>query len=239
VTRLATLVALVAVLAACSPALPPRPPDPTTAEWRRGLDRLAALRRSVASPRTQRIAVEIREPRSGRTLAARGAVALAPPRALRMILLGPGGTTALDLWMEGSAFRFAVPAIDLNKRGDLGGPREERRGLPVDFLGWWLLHPLDGELLWHGREAASDRFVLRDGGAVIDLRAADDGRVEARRSSWSGPERLDEETIHAAAFGCAEARYHQRSTGLDVIVRCEGETLGAPPARALADPEGS
>lgn len=242
-TRFASAVALTAALAACSSACSsaraPHVPEPTTEEWRRGLDRLAALRRLVVSPRTQRIAVEIREPRTGRILAARGAVAVAPPRALRMILLGPGGTTALDLWMEGAAFRFAVPAIDLKERGHLDAPRQERRGLPVDFLGWWLLRPLGGELLWHRRGATGDHFVLRDGAAVSELRVADDGSVEARRSTWSGSgrESLDEETLHAAGFGCAETRYHQRSTGVDVVVRCEDETLGAPAARALADPD--
>jgi hypothetical protein len=237
VIRTASAAAILAALAGCAPVAPPRPPDPTTAAWRSALDRLAALRRRVAAPRTERIAVDLREPRTGRTLSARGAVALAPPRALRMILVGPGGTTALDLWMDGGAFRFAVPAIDLRKRGDFGAPRAERRGLPVDFLGWWLLRPLDGELLFHAREVRGDRFVLRDGAAVIDLRAGDDGAVEARRTTWSGGERLDEETIDAAALGCGEARYRQRSTGLEVRVRCEGETLGMPAARALADPD--
>jgi hypothetical protein len=163
-----------------------------------------------------------------------------------MILLGPGGTTALDLWIDGPRYRFEVPAIDLKKRGDARGPAEERRGLPVDFLGWWLLRPAAGALLWHAREAGADRFVLRDGAAIVDLHAADDGAVEARRSTWSmrsaegaeGPPRLlDEETVRAKAIGCATVQYHQRSTGLDVTVTCEGETAGAPPARALRDPD--
>ena len=62
--------------------------------------------------------------------ASAGAIAIAPPvsgvtrpsgegppvdaeGALRMILLGPGGTTALDLWSRGDRFRFAIPALDL------------------------------------------------------------------------------------------------------------------------------
>ena len=46
-------------------------------------------------------------------LQARGAVAMDPAAGdLRMILLGPGGATAIDLWMHGDAYRFVVPALD-------------------------------------------------------------------------------------------------------------------------------
>ena len=72
------------------------------------------------------------------------------------------------------------------------------------------------------------------------------GRIEARRATWSQssprgdgtlPRLLDEETVSAGGLGCTEVRYHQRSTGLDVTVICEDETLGEPPARALTEPE--
>jgi hypothetical protein len=206
--------------------------------------KLDAIRSATSAARTLRIALELREPRTGRVLSARGAVAILPPRALRMILLGPGGTTALDLWVDGDRYRFAVPAIDLQKRGDLRAPREERRGLPVDFLAFWLLHPASGELAWASREEGGERFLLRDGGAVVDLRARDDGRVDARRATWSPPDApgarprlLDDETVAAEGLGCGRVRYHQSSTGLDVSVTCESETRGEPPARALADPD--
>ncbi|APR81449.1 Hypothetical protein A7982_06798 [Minicystis rosea] len=208
----------------------------TTAEWRAGLAKLEALRRAAGAARTMRISLALREPITGRRLTARGAVALAPPRALRMILLGPGGTTALDLWMSGPRYRFAVPAIDLEKRGDLTAPRAERRGLPVDFLGFWLLRPASGELLWYGHDHDGDRFVLKDDTAIVDLVVQGDGRVSARRTTFAGDKRLDEETVEAGALGCASVRYHQASTGLDVTVQCEGETIGDPPARALAEP---
>jgi hypothetical protein len=209
----------------------------TPETWREGVARLQALRSAAGAARTERIALTLTEPRSGRKLSARGAVAIAPPGSLRMILLGPGGTTALDLWMDGVRYRFAVPAIDLVKRGDLAAPRAERRGLPVDFLGYWLLHPAGGTLLWYTRLPAAARFVLRDGASVVDLVAHDDGRLEARRTTWAGGEQLDDETVAADRLGCAPVRYHQGSTGLDVAVTCEGETTGAPAARALADPD--
>src|SRR4029079_240686 len=102
------------------------------------------------------------------------------------ILLGPGGTTALDLWAKDDQFRFAVPAIDLLRRGDASTPREQMRGLPVDFLKWWLLRPAEGSLLWHERKGPAERFVLRDGPAIVDLCALDDGAVIARRMTWGG-----------------------------------------------------
>jgi hypothetical protein len=242
-------IAAAALLVGCAPpsAVQPASPvaasGPTVAEWSAARRALARLRAAAAIPRTLRLALSLREPRTGRVLSARGAVAVLPPRALRMILLGPGGTTALDLWIQGDQWRFAVPAIDLQKRGELHAPREARRGLPVDFLAFWLLRPASGRLLWHARERDGDRFVLRDGAATVDLRALDDGRLEARRATWSKPEAdgsprlLDEETVSASGLGCAEVRYHQASTGLDVTVVCEGETTGEPPARALADPD--
>lgn len=240
------LAALALALAGCAP--PPRAPlpEPTVAEWQQGRAALEALRRATAGARTERLAITIREPRSGRVFTARGAAAILPPRALRMILLGPGGTTALDLWIDGDRWRFAVPALNLVKRGDLRAPPEERRGLPVDFLAWWLLRPASGRLLWHARADGSDRFVLREGAAIVDLRLSDDGRVEARRSAWStgedGPRLVDEETVSAPRLDCAPGagpvRYHQLSTGLDVAVTCEGRTEGDPPARALVDPDG-
>jgi hypothetical protein len=240
---------LTAGLTACAgPApvvIPPGPP-PTEAVLRLGQARLDALRARAAVPTTRRIALELREPFTGKVLSARGAVALAPPRALRMILLGPGGTTALDLWIDGDSFRFAVPAIELAKRGDLHEPRATRRGLPVDFLAFWLLHPARGELAWYGVDAGGDRFVLRDGDALVELRTRADGAVEGHRSTWAAtagtsadaaPALLEDETVSAAGLGCAQVTYHQRSTGLSVKVACEGETAGDPPARALLDPD--
>ena len=235
--RASAIALMAASLLGCAPPVPAELPPPSPADWTRGLEKLAALRGGVAGARTERLALSLREPHTGRVLQARGAVAIAPPRALRMILLGPGGTTALDLWMDGPRFRFAVPAIELRRRGDLGGPGAERRGLPVDFLGWWLLRPATGTLLWTGKVEGGDRFVLRDGAAVIDLVAFDDGHVEAKRATWADGKRVDEETVSAARMGCGLVRYHQGSTGLDVTVTCEGETLGDPPARALADPD--
>jgi len=235
------LAAIVTSLSACAPTRAGRVAtrSPTLAEWTAARARLASLRAQVA-PRTLRVALALREPVSGRVLEARGALAIDPPASLRMILLGPGGTTALDLWIQGDRFRFAVPAIDLLKRGDASSPREARRGLPVDFLRWWLLRPAGGRLLWATREASADRLVLRDAEGVVDLRADDSGAVAARRTTWTllpTPRLLDEETVDAERVGCGKVRYRQASTGLEVTVRCEGEEPSPPNPRAFVDPD--
>jgi len=227
---------------------------PTRAAWQRARERLGALRRESqgAGARTLRVRLELREPRTGPTLEARGAVAVAPsldggapgepPGALRMILLGPGGTTALDLWARGDRFRFAVPAIGLLRRGAGSTPRASLRGLPVDFLRWWLLHPASGELLWHERIGSTDAFVLRDGEAILELRAVEGGAIGARRSLWldgRDPRLVDQEVVIADRIGCGTIRYAQASTGLLVTVRCEGEERAREPnPRAFEDPDG-
>ncbi len=230
--------------AACAPAATPLAPQ-TSASWRGGIERLATLRRGAArdEARTFRVTLSLREPFTGKTLRARGAVAVSPPDALRMILVGPGGTTALDLWTRGDRFRFAVPAIDLVKRGDDRTARASMRGMPVDFLRWWFLRPAEGTLLWHERKLDADRFVLRDGAAIVDLVARDDGRLTATRSTWERDpagelHRLEEEQVEASGVGCSNVSYRQRSTGLRVEVTCEGEEHAAAPSpRAFEDPD--
>ena len=162
-----------------------------------------------------------------------------------MILLGPGGTTSLDLWLQADAFRFAIPAIDLLRRGDASTPRSDMRGLPVDFLRWWLLRPTSGTLLWHEVNSDGDRFVLRDGFAIVDMHVARSGRVKARRTTWatssdepSGRRMVDDEVIEADRFGCGFVRYEQASTNLLVTVACEAEETERPPSpRAFVDPD--
>lgn len=257
-------------LAGCGPALARPVPLawPSTVEWRHARARLEVFRREAqgAGPRTMRVALRLREPFRGRVMEARGAVALEPAPlvgvgdtepepsqagALRMILLGPGGTTALDLWTRGARFRFAVPALDLLRKGDAATPPSETRGLPVGFLRWWLLRPASGTLLWYEREPAAEHFVLRDGPAFVDLRLARDGRIEAVRTAWASHGGDDmvvsEERVEADSLGCASARYVTRiplggdaRTGLplEIVLRCEGvEASAAPNPRAFEDPD--
>jgi hypothetical protein len=218
---------------------------PTLESWRHAKQMLAEIGERTSRPRTMRIALALREPMTGRTLESRGALAVSPPEALRMILLGPGGTTSLDLWLRADAFRFAVPAIDLLRRGDAQTPRADKRGLPVDFLRWWLLRPTSGTLLWHVLRDNETRFVLRDGQAIVDLHVARSGRIMARRTTWEPSSdqpnerrKIDEETVDADRWGCGVVQYRQASTNLRVTVTCESEDAErAPNPRAFVDPD--
>lgn len=223
--------------------------------YSQGVSRLADLRNALArpEPHTRRISLSLREPITGRQLQARGAVALSPPQALRMIMLGPGGTTAMDLWLRDEKFRFSIPALDLLVRGKVGST--VTRGFPVNFLYSWLLHPAEGELLWYERRGGADRFALRDPKhpeAILELCTSSTPNITPakhpivlRRSTWapSAPGetsvRLDEELIIAEDTGCADARYAQASTGLTIEIRCEGEEHERTPnPKAFADPDG-
>jgi hypothetical protein len=149
------------------------------------------------------------------------------------------------LWLHGEQFRLAVPAIDLLRRGDASTPRHEKRGMPVDFLRWWLLRPTSGTLLWHVFRDTGSWFVLRDGQAIVDLHVARSGRITARRTTWedspdkpSGRRKIDEELIEADRLGCGVVNYQQASTNVRVTVKCEAEETERPPnPRAFIDPD--
>jgi hypothetical protein len=209
---------------------------PSGTEWRAARQQLEQLRARYAPPGayTMNVTLELTEPYTGQRVRARGAVAVSPAEhALRMIMLGPGGTTALDLWVCQDRFRFVLPAADLSRRGDARTPRSELRGLPVEFLRWWLLAPLGGQLLFTLDGESGRRYVLRDGAAVVDVRAGPGLGLEVERRSEQ-----DRERVQAEGPGCASVRYDQASTGIDLWVRCEQlDRSRTPPAEAFADPD--
>lgn len=204
-------------------------------------------------PHTKKIGLLLSEPITGRYLEGRGAVAVAPPDALRMILLAPGGTTGVDLWLNDAKqdFRFALPVLNLMVRGKLNSAAAQR--FPVDFLKFWLLQPAVGEFLWYERRGTADRFALRDAvqkDTVIEICAIfgtgedfRDTEVVVRRSRWSSPTPegrsrcLDREVIAARGLSCADAYYTQQSTGLLVRVLCEGIEENPPNPKAFSDPD--
>jgi hypothetical protein len=108
----------------------------------------------------QTIVISIREAVSGRGFEGRGVVAVMPGRALRMILLGPGGTTAMDCWIRDGRWRVAIPGLDRIVRGDRSTPRSTMRGLPIDLLERWLVAP------WGGTIVAAHRGTVRADGSV-------------------------------------------------------------------------
>lgn len=199
--------------------------------------RLASLTRDIPAERTEKISLTIEAPYIPAGISARGAVAVRAPDSLRMILLGPGGTTAMDLWSRGERFRFAVPAIDRTIVGDAGTPMEEKRGLPVDFLRWWMLRPLGGRLLAARRVGGDLEVLLDDGGRVTTATLKDDGTVLAHRRWWSDERGVvDEEWLEATGLGCATVRYRQKSTSLSVVAVCESRRDGAS-AKAFEEPK--
>jgi hypothetical protein len=117
------------------------------------------------------------------------------------------------------------------------------RGLPVDFLRWWLLRPFAGTLLYALREEGADRFVLRDDRALVDVRVDDAGAIVARRTTFLAqhpgepPRQVDEETVTAERLDCGVVRYRQASTHLDIVVTCEGVESRTPNPRAFVDPD--
>ena len=222
---------------AAGPAVAPAALEPPSgAVWREERRAFARLRAEYEPARTYTmdVTLELTEPYTGQHVRSRGAVAVSPSaQALRMILLGPGGTTALDLWVCRDRFRLLLPAADLRRRGDASTPPSELRGMPVEFLRWWLLRPLDGQLLCVLDEPPGRRYLLRDGDAVVDLRAGTGSRLELERRSPRDRERVD-----AAGPGCASVRYQQASTGIDIAVRCEKlDPNRTPAAEAFADPD--
>jgi hypothetical protein len=159
---------------------------------------------------------------SGRRVEARGAVAVAGD-GLRMILLGPGGTTALDLWICGDRYRYAIPMAQTEERGSLS--EAPKGGFPVAFLRWWFLRRLQGRLLAFDDGDGARRFVLADGARIFHVTGGDPVVVAQRT-----------ERLEVSGGACGQARYRHERAGLTIDVDCESIDPDPPPARAFADP---
>jgi hypothetical protein len=228
-------VALLAAAAGCARPKPTSPPQVSQVEWSVSRDRLAAIRDAEPKrPYSERVRVTIRDPRSGRTFEGRGGVAVSPGRAVRMMLLGPGGTTALDVWVTPERFRFIVPAIHFERRG--GADPADARGLPIGMLRWWFLAPLSGRLLLARSTASESAFLLRDGRATIAART--DGRsFVAVRRDGEQIEGIEWLGRGLAPSPGARARYVDGTYGLRVDVVVEDVSKAEPEPGAFLDPD--
>lgn len=211
--------------AGCAPVTASPPLDP--AAFVEAEKKLEALRAKVHEARTETVSLELDAPYMPSAMKARGAVAVRPPAGLRMILVGPGGTTAMDLWMNEGRFRFDIPAIGRVLRGEPSALPETRKGLPVDFLRWWMFEPLGGRLLAARRAGSALEVLLDEPGRVTVATLHQDGKIEAHRrwlreSARGRFEPYEEEWLEATGVGCATVRYRQKSTSLRVTARCEG-----------------
>jgi hypothetical protein len=221
---------------ACARPRPPALPDVSQAEWSASRARLAEARREQPShPYVERVRVTIREPRTGRRYEARGAVAVSPSHAARMVLVGPGGTTALDLWVTKDHFRFEVPAVHLAKRG--GADPAEARGLPVGFLRWWFLSPLEGRLLFARSSEGESAWLLRSGPATLTVRSNGQRFVAIRRQGGA-LEGLEWAGRGLAPVAGAHGRYVENTFGLRVEIEVEDVLPNEPDPEAFVDPDG-
>jgi hypothetical protein len=241
---------ILALLLGCRSTPTPNPAAdaPSQVVWTTARSRLAALRATESTrPYAVVLRVAFREPGSGKVVEARGALAVRPHDAMRMILVGPGGATALDLWVTREKWRFVVPAADFKRSGGTGS--DDARGLPIGFFRWWFLAPLDGRLLSAAGDERHPTLLLRDAGSTIivrDLgspagahlialrREAKDGHALVEALEWMGAD--------LAPRSGDRARYVQSGTwgaGLEVEVLVETVVRGEPDPAAFEDPEAS
>lgn len=228
------MLAVALLLAGCAGVPSPASPAVTQAGWDEARGRWSALRaRFPERPYVERLRVSFHERRTQRIFDARGAVAVQPGHAARMVLVGPAGATVLDMWLGRDRWRFHVPALGPARRG---GRDDAPAELPVGFFRWWLLAPLDGRLLC---VADGGEWVLRDGAATVRIAARTSGprfELHARRTVGARGERLDLAGMAARPAGGESARYVDESTGLWVEVTIEGVSE-LDDLSALVDPD--
>jgi hypothetical protein len=210
----------------------------TPATWPALREALAEVRAGRNGPPwTAAARVTLRDAATGRTIVGRGGLAVAPGRALRMILVGVAGATMLDAWVTPQRWRVAVPALGLVRRGGGQAPAD----LPVRFLRWWFFTPLDGRLFAATYDDSGRRtWLLRSGAAVIELRvgACDRGqRLTASRREEGRTESVEECRAADRPTKGDHVHYQQDAAGLSVDLDFDAVSAEPPVAEAFADPD--
>lgn len=164
-----------------------------------------------------------------------------------MILLGPGGTTAMDVWIGDGRFRVAIPALDRVIHGDRSTPRDRMRGLPVDLLDRWLIRPFGGVVVAARSGVVTESGVRPGEGFVAWLKRPSGFEVRAR-------EGLREEGWffeHGRLSGVAEGKairvdgalfagvvdYRGLDPAMHVHVETDAPVVAALPDGTFADPD--
>ncbi|MFO0677661.1 MAG: hypothetical protein U0169_14090 [Polyangiaceae bacterium] len=189
------------------------------------------------SPYTERVAVRMTFPR-GPTFEGRGAVAVDPGRAMRMILVGPGGATAIDAWVGSERWRIAIPPADRLERGTTGAAGTTK--LPVDFFRFWFLRRYEGRVSYADRA----HVILTDG----DARTTFDAGIYDRAGTYTAVRRVGAAsstiTFEPGPPSDAAADDHASShatfvdgTGVRVAVTVLGRESDAPDPAAFVDPD--
>jgi len=238
--RAGPLSALVFAAGAAGCASPhPAPPGMSQAEWSRARERLAWLRSTEsARPYALQLRVAMREPWTGRAIESRGALAVQPHLAARLVLLGPGGGTALDMWLTREKWSFNVPAADFKRKG--GTDPSAAHGLPVGFFRWWFLGPFEGRLLTASTASGSRTFVLRAGEGTITVKESQERgkeRVVARRREEGELEGIEWIGRGLTPHAGDRAKYVQDATGLEVEILVEAVSQDEPDPAAFLDPD--
>lgn len=220
-------------------ASPPRPGSPSRlAESVSHREARAWLRAKRAEaprePSGWNVTARFVDERTGLAQSGRGALAVRPPDALRLQLVGPAGKLALDVWLGPAGGRLSSPALDLVERT---APGEHRAGRPTGFLAWWMLHRFDGRLLAVERAGDEERLIVRAAAGelvtIVHAGAGADERIHITRRTA-----LDEEQItHAGGF-CGHSQYRSSRARIAVDVRC-GVATPPPRLEAFDDPDGT
>jgi hypothetical protein len=169
-----------------------------------------------------------------------------PGRALRMILLGPGGATTLDAWVTPEAYRFEVPPIGLLRRGGASGDAS----LPVDFFRQWFLAPFEGRLLasHRGNGAVSREtqpcvgrwYILRwEEGTTTVCDEDVPGRLEGFAERWT-PRSVEHLTFRGRGLTPSagdRAEYRDPRSHVTATVEVESVDEAPPDPVAFLDPE--
>ncbi len=226
-------------------AATPKPPQVTLSQLHDG----AALTRAQLAERAQRpagilkqeLSIGIRDLVSGRGFEGRGVVMVKPREALRMILLGPGGTTAMDVWIADGKFRVAIPALDRIMRGDASTPRDAMRGLPVDLLWRWLVDPFGGTFVHARTEGQGFLAFLKRGPTSFEIRRRTPEGAEGwffEKGKLIGVAHGREERIGDALFP-VDVDYVGLDPAMKVHVQGTGATVVTEVSpRVFADPDG-
>jgi hypothetical protein len=217
--------------AACADK-PAAAPNVTQEEWNAARDMIGALRaRSPEHAYVERVQIALREPHTGKIFEGRGAIAIQPGHALRMILVGPGGATALDLWITPEKWRLHAPALGPPRHGTTSPPE-----LPIGFFRWWFLAPYEGRML----TVDDGHVVMRAGDATVRLgvaaTASHRAHVALARHTANRDETLEWVGLLAHPAPGDRARYVDRG-GIAAEVLVEAVTFDFDDMAAFMDPD--
>ena len=218
---------------ACGGRAAPRTPVPSATDWKSAR---ASLLEKQGEGRvgaySEVVRVKLRDPISGKRFQAEGAIAVDPGRAFRMMLVGPGGVTAVDAWGTPSAFVFSVPQLPLLRSGGSESPP----GLPIGFFRWWFLSRWSGTLLWAAEGASESQWILKNDGAVVVVANTSGRLLRAERRSGGGAERIEWSSASARDAAGDRGRYVDEGSGLEVDIEVLSMSAEAPDPEAFVDP---